>query len=138
MIVLSCVGSSAFKVVSCASAVAPSNTIPFAPIFIPDVDVPEAKVNVLIVGLVKVLFVSVSDPVSEAKLSSVNALLNCAKVPEIVFDPNAMVLFVKVSVVSANIIVPLAFGKVCVLSAVGSAKLKVVSKESSVDRKSVV
>ena len=39
VIVLSCVGSCDTKVVSCASAVAPSNTIPFAPIFIPDVDV---------------------------------------------------------------------------------------------------
>ena len=57
VIVLSCVGSCATKVVSCASAVAPSNIIPFAPMLIPDVDVPEAKVNVLIVGLVKVLFV---------------------------------------------------------------------------------
>ena len=83
-------------------------------------------------GLVKVLFVSVSDPVNVAKSSPDNALLNCAKVPEIVLLPRLIVLFVKVSTVSANIIVPLAFGNVCVLSAVGSTKVKVVSKESSV------
>ena len=90
MIVLSCVGSSAFKVVSCASAVAPSNTIPLAPMFIPDVDVPEAKVNALIVGLVKVLFVSVSDPVSVTTQSIARvtvllvALLAIPEPPEIV------------------------------------------------------
>ena len=63
VIILSCVGSTAVKVVSCASAVAPSIIIPFAPIFNPlIVEVPNVKA--LIVGLVKVLFVSVCVAVS--------------------------------------------------------------------------
>ena len=62
VIVLSCVGSSAFKVVSCASAVAPSNIIPFAILYLNLIFVYfEAKVNVLIVGLVKVLLVNVCE-----------------------------------------------------------------------------
>ena len=55
VIVWSAVGSAAVKVVSCASAVAPSNIIPFAPIFSPEVDCPEANVSAFINGLVKVL-----------------------------------------------------------------------------------
>ena len=43
-----------------------------------------------------VLFVSVSDPANEAKEPSDNALLNCANVPDTLFDPNAIVLLVKV------------------------------------------
>ena len=83
-------------------------------------------------GLVKVLFVNVSVPVSVAKSSPDNALLNSASEPEIVLLPRLIVLLVRVSALSANIIVPVASGKVCVLSAVGSAKLMVVSKASSV------
>ena len=63
---LSCVGSAAVKVVSCASAVEPSKTIPVPPTIIPDVEVPDENVNVSIVGLVKVLFVNVSLPVNVA------------------------------------------------------------------------
>ena len=59
VIVWSAVGSAAVKVVSCASAVAPSNIIPFAPIFSPEVVCPEENVSAFINGLVKVLFVSV-------------------------------------------------------------------------------
>ena len=59
VIIWSTEASAAVKVVSCASAVAPSKTIPVAPIFSPLIDCPEAKVRVFIVGLVKVLFVSV-------------------------------------------------------------------------------
>ena len=59
VIVLSAVGFTTVKVVSCASAVAPSKIIPFAPIFSPEVDCPEANVKAFITGLVKVLFASV-------------------------------------------------------------------------------
>ena len=59
LIVLSPVGSVNAQVVSFSSAVAPSKIIPFVPIFSPLTDCPEAKVRVFIVGLVKVLFVSV-------------------------------------------------------------------------------
>ena len=55
VIVWSAVGSAAVKVVSCASAVAPSKIIPFAPIFSPEVYCPEANVSAFINGLVKVL-----------------------------------------------------------------------------------
>ena len=70
-------------------------------------------------GLVKVLFVNVSVPVNVAKSSPDNALLNSANEPEIVLLPRLIVLLVRVSALSANIIVPVASGKVCVLSAVG-------------------
>ena len=45
-----------------------------------------------------VLFVSVSEPVSDTKLSPCNAVLNSAKVPVIVFASRSIVLFVKVDV----------------------------------------
>ena len=48
----------------------------------------------------------------------VNALLNCEREPDIVFEPNAIVLFVNVSVELVITIVPLASGIVIVLSAV--------------------
>ena len=78
VIVLSCVGSSAFKVVSCASAVASLEyNIHHLHIFIFDVDVFQTKVNVLIVGLVKVLFVSVCEAVSctTSEIAKVTVLL---------------------------------------------------------------
>ena len=59
VIVWSAVGSAAVKVVSWASAVAPSNIMPFAPIFSPVADCPEVNVSAFINGLVKVLFVNV-------------------------------------------------------------------------------
>ena len=85
VIVLSCVGSSAVRVVSCASAVAPSNTIPPEPTFIP-LFVPLVIVNALIVGLVKVLFVSVCVAVSctTSDIAKVTVLL-VALVP--IFEP---------------------------------------------------
>ena len=55
------------------------------------------------------------------------ALLNCEVEPVIVFDPNAIVLLVKVSVELVITIVPLASGIVIVLSAVGSVIAKTVS-----------
>ena len=67
VIILSCDGSAIFKVVSYASAVAPSKTIPVPPICIPDVEVPEANVKASsVVPVVKVLFVNVSLPVNVA------------------------------------------------------------------------
>ena len=93
----------------------------------------------LIFGDVKVLFVSVSDPASVAKSASVSAVLNSASVPDTVFDPSVIDLLENVfvddaetviSVVSAT--VPVASGSVIVLSAVGSAVTRLVSKSSTV------
>ena len=55
-----------------------------------------------IVAVVKVLFVSVSVPSSVANDPSDNAELNCAVVPDTVFEPNAIVLFVSVLDVKLN------------------------------------
>ena len=76
VIVASAVGSSACKVVSCASAVAPSNIIPPDPTFKP-LFVPLVSVNALIVGLVKVLFVKVCVAVSctTSDIANVTVLL---------------------------------------------------------------
>ena len=107
VIVLSVVGSTNANVVSAASSVAPSNTRGLAPdktipvASIVPVNVP-LKVPPVIVGLVIVLFVSVSVPANVANEPSDKALLNCAVVPDIVFEPNAIVLFVKVCEVSLN------------------------------------
>ena len=65
VIVLSAVGSTTVKVVSFASAVDPSNTI-LESVKLSAVAVKLVIVNELIVGLVKVLFVKVCDPVSVA------------------------------------------------------------------------
>ena len=73
--------------------------------------------NPLIVGEVRVLFVSVSDPASVANDPSDSAELNCAVVPDTVFEPSAMVLFVSVSVESCSTTVPVASGSVMVLLA---------------------
>ena len=124
MIVLSAVGSVTARVVSKESAVEPSNIIS------------------LIFGLVKVLFVSVSVPVNETKLSPCNPALNSPRVPVNVPKSSRsicnvlalllIVLFVNVSVVALPTSVSLAFGNVIVLSAVGSTTAKVVSKLSAV------
>ena len=64
VITLSAVGSAAVKVVSCASALAPSKIIPCE--LLPGPKVNEVKADplneVFKVGLVKVLFVNVSEP----------------------------------------------------------------------------
>ena len=73
------------------------------------------------------MLVKVSVPVNDTNEPSDNALLNCDVVPEIVFEPNAIVLFVNVSVELVITIVPLASGIVIVLSAVGSVIAKIVS-----------
>ena len=44
-----------------------------------------------------VLFVNASEPPNVAKLPSVNAVLNCAVVPDIVFEPRFNVLFESVA-----------------------------------------
>ena len=86
----------------------------------------------MIVGAVNVLFVSVSLPVKETKLSPCKALLNSAKVPVTVFESKSIVLFDNVAVSSCNTTVPVALGNVIVLSAVGSVTVNVVSLASSV------
>ena len=85
VIVLSCVGSTAVKVVSCASAVAPSKTAPPEPTFTP-LFVPLVSVNALIVGLVKVLFVNVCEAVSctTSEIAKVTVLLVALLA---IFDP---------------------------------------------------
>ena len=69
VIVLSAVGSTTVKVVSFASAVEPSNTI-LESVKLNAVAVKLVIVGELIVGLVKVLFVKVCDPVSVATVLS--------------------------------------------------------------------
>ena len=66
-------------------------------------------------GLVKVLFVNVSDPVVETRVASLTAVLNWAKVPETVLLPKATVLFVNVWLSANKTKVSLAFGTVRVL-----------------------
>ena len=57
--------------------------------------------------------------------------LNCAKVPDTVLFAKLIVLF-KGNVSSCKTTVPVAFGKLTVLSAVGSITVNVVSKSSEV------
>ena len=209
VITLSWSGSWAFKVISCASAVAPSIMIPFAPIPSPlIVELPNEKES--IVGLVKVLFVSVCEAVNwtTSEIAKVTvllvALLPIFEPPEkvnvslgkIILCPVPLsgaiskswaaivsstyflklccvttfvalllaissssntavpetpvlktglvsvglvnVLFVKVSVAVIKETVPVAFGKVNVLSAVGSVTARVVSKLSSVSPSNII
>ena len=89
VIVLSAVGSVTVSVVSKSSAVAPSNII------LPVVVESPVIAGVAIVGLVSVLFVSVSDPVKETKLSPCKALLNSDREPVTVLFAKSIVLFVR-------------------------------------------
>lgn len=73
-----------------------------------------AIVGVLMVGLVNVLLVSVSLPSSDTKSASVTAVLNCDRVPVMVLLPKAMLLLVRVSVVSRPTKVVEAVGSVTV------------------------
>ena len=84
-------------------------------------------------GLVKVLFVSVSVPVKETKLSPCIAVLNSASEPEIVLESKSIDLLVNVSVVSLPTKVCVAFCIVTILSAVGFETVKVVSKSFEVE-----
>ena len=110
---------------------------PVAFVRTPEAGVPSA--GAVIVGDVKVLFVSVSVPASEATSASVTAVFNWARVDVTVFEPSEIDLFENVvvddavtamSLVSAT--VPVASGKVSVRSAVGSVIAKVVSKSFAV------
>ena len=85
----------------------------------------------LIVGLVRVLFVSVSEPVRDTKESLCKALLNSAREPVNVLLSKSIVLFVSVSVVALPTRVSVAFGNDTVLSAVGSTIPRVVSCASA-------
>ena len=69
----------------------------------------EASISAII-GVVKVLFVKVSEPVNEAKLSLCNAVLNSANEPVKVLVPKSSDLFVNVSVVALTTKVSVAFG----------------------------
>ena len=82
---------------------------------------------VLIVGLVKVLFVNVSESANVPKLSPCKAALNSAKEPVRVLESRSKVLFVNVSVVALPISVSVASGILIVLSPVGSTNAQVVS-----------
>ncbi len=137
VIVLSPVGSTKAIVVSWASSVAPSKTRGLAPDITSPVKscVPvNEPLNVppLIVGLVSVLFVSVSEPVRDTKESLCNALLNSAREPVRVLVSKSIVLFVNVSVVALPTKVSVAFGIETVLSPVGSTNANVVSWASAV------
>ena len=83
-------------------------------------------------GLVSVLLVKVCVAANPAKLSSCKAVLNSAKEPDIVLLPKSIDLLVSVEPVASNTIVPVALGKVIVLSVVGSTNAKVVSEASAV------
>ena len=96
VIVLSAVGSVTVSVVSKSSAVAPSNII------LPVVVESPVIAGVAIVGLVSVLFVSVSDPVRETKLSPCKALLNSDREPVTVLFAKSIVLFVRAIVEPAS------------------------------------
>ena len=74
---------------------------------------------------------AVETPVSTS-VASETAVLNCANVPVKVLFAKLTDLFVNVSVVSFNTIVPVAFGIVTVLSAVGFSTVKTVSWSSEV------
>ncbi len=89
-----------------------------------------APLNVppVIVGLVKDLFVSVSEPVNDTKLALSKALFHSAKEPVKVLESKSIVLFVSVSDVALPTIVSVAFGIVTVLSAVGFSTAKVFHK----------
>ena len=98
---------------------------PVAFVRTPEAGVPSA--GVVIVGDVKVLFVRVSVPASVATSASLIAVFNCARVDVTVFEPSEIDLFenvvvddavTEISLVSAT--VPVASGRVIVLSAVGS------------------
>ena len=78
-------------------------------------------------GLVKVLFVSVSAPVKETKLSPDNAVLNSANEPDKVLLARLIDLLVNVFVVARPTKVSVAFGIVITLSCVGSTTVRVVS-----------
>jgi hypothetical protein len=92
-----------------------------------------------IIGDVRVLFERVSEPAREATSASEIAVFNSAKVAVTVFVARLIDLFENVVVDESvtemsevKATVPVALGKVIVLSAVGSPALKVVSKSSSV------
>ena len=80
----------------------------------------------------KVLFVNVWESSKSTSVASETAVFNNAKVVVNVLLAKLIDLFVSVSVVSFNTIVPVASGIVTVLSAVGSVTVNTVSKSSEV------